>query len=239
MERHIIFASVILLSCLTQGQSQGWAEDACDRISNVEIRYKPYYDVYLDFNVTKQSPSGFFYEYIKVAVNECCHFMNVSFKKLEPTELEVEDLALKALGENEDVIPRPLVFYFPEFTANQAERFVYDYDLNFVKLARSPGQAVVMFKPESKEQVSLIYIFRESTPMLAMMLTMSWFVGILGWIAVSTISYHTTPYHTTPYHTTPYHTYHSTSGRILSMCSYAGPLEKPRRIPESIYFWDV
>ena len=221
MQRYIFFGLILLISWLTLTQGQGWAGQAsCNRISDVEIRYKDYYPNYLGFNLTTQSvdTQGMFYSYIKVAVNECCHFMDVSFKKLNRTELEVVDLALVALGENYDEVPRPFVFYFPEFIASN-DRVVYDYDLQFIKLERSSGQAVVMLTPESKKQVSMFYIFKESTPMLAMMLAMSWLVGILGWITVRTIPYttpyriiyHTIPYHTIPYHTIPYHTipYHT------------------------------
>ena len=184
MPRYIFLGSILLISWLTSTQGKGWAgQDSCSRISNVEIKYKDYYLNYLGFNLTTQSvdTAGAFYSYIKVAVNECCHFMDVSFTKLNRTLLEVEDLALTAVGENVAVVPRPFVFYFPEFTTNN-DRVVYDFDLQFIKLARSSGQAVVMLKPESKKQVSMFYIFKESSPMLVMMLAMSWFVGILGWI---------------------------------------------------------
>ena len=197
MQRYIFRASILLISWLTLTQGQGFAGQAsCNRSSKIEIRYKDYFSDYLGFNPTTQSvdTQGIFYNHIKRAVNECCHFMNVSFKKLNRTDLEVEDLAQVALDENLGTPPRPFVFYFPEFIANNA-KVVYDYDLHFIKLGRSSGQAVVMLKPESKKQISMIYILKECTPMLAMMLTMSWFVGILGWITVRTIPYHIL-YHT-------------------------------------------
>ena len=120
---------ILLISWLTLTQGQGFAGQAsCNRISNVEIRYKDYYPNYLGFNLATQSVDtrGMFYKYIKLAVNECCHFMNVSFKKLNRTDLEVEDLALVALDENLGTPPRPFVFYFPEFTVNN-DKVVYDY----------------------------------------------------------------------------------------------------------------
>jgi F0F1-type ATP synthase membrane subunit c/vacuolar-type H+-ATPase subunit K len=186
MQKFFLFALAILISCLAGGEGQGYAgEHACNRVSNVEIRYKDYFEIYLGFNRTSQSvgEDSFFYNYIKAAVNECCNFMDLNFTKLNSSEMEVEEIALWALV-NDTAIPRPFVFYFPEFATGK-EKIVYDFELSFIKLSRSPGQAVIMLKPDSKEQVSLFHIFKESTPMLAMMLAMSWLVGILGWIAVS------------------------------------------------------
>jgi hypothetical protein len=188
MQKFFLFGLAILMLCFPGGEGQGYAgKRACNRVSNVEIRYKDYFGIYLGFNRTSQSvdEDSLFYNYTKAAVNECCHFMDLNFTKLNSSEMEVEELALTAMSNgNDTAIPRPFVFYFPEF-ATSKEKIVYDYELSFIKLSRSPGQAVIMLKPESKEQVSLFYIVKESAPMLAMMLAMSWLVGILGWIAVS------------------------------------------------------
>ena len=187
MQWFIVFGFAALISYSSQVEGESWAgSDSCNRISNVEIKYKNYFEIYLGFNTTSQSVAkeSFFYNFIKAAVNDCCNFMDLKFTRLNSSESEIEELALKAFVEYNATIQKPLVFYFPEFAINK-ERTVYDYDLSFIKLSRSPGQAAVMLKPKSKSQVSLIYIFKESAPMLAMMLAMSWCVGILGWIMVS------------------------------------------------------
>lgn len=125
---------------------------------------------------------SFFYTYITTAVRTCCNHVSVNFTFLN-TSNEVEDLALLALMNGYSGIPKPFVFYFPEFAIGK-EKVVHDYELSFVKLSKSPGHAVIMKPPKPKEPVSLFYVFGELLPMLAMMLVMSWLVGILGWIAV-------------------------------------------------------
>ena len=186
MRDYIFCCVLILLSHLNPAQSY-LEKEICDRISNVEIRYKDYYDVYLQYNEATQSVGNVsaFYVYITSAVEGCCQGMPLNFTRLNSSKSDIEESALNALPtEDNTSIPRPFVFYFPEFAANK-EKIVYDFELTFVKLARSPGQALLMLTPESKQKVSFFHIFKESGAMLATMLTMSWFVGILGWITVS------------------------------------------------------
>ena len=189
MELHHFLAVTILLSSICQAHSKSEAGEACNRVSNVEIRYKDYFDYYLGFNRTTQTVSkiGLFYHYIKHAVNECCNYMDVNFTYINASESNIEHLALDRLAPDNSSGPRPFVFYFPEFAASK-EKSVYDFELPFVKLSRSAGQALLMLKPESKKKVGLFYIAVESGPMLAMMLAMSWFIGILGWITVRNLS---------------------------------------------------
>ncbi|XP_028394268.1 uncharacterized protein LOC114518470 isoform X2 [Dendronephthya gigantea] len=126
---------------------------------------------------------GVYASLIKEAVNGCCGALDLKFIMENSTKEDVEGLALHAMEEiNKTAVSKPFIFYYPEFAANK-EKIVYDYELSFVKLSRSAGHAAVMLKPKSKTKVSLLYILTESWPMLLTMLTMSWCVGILGWIA--------------------------------------------------------
>lgn len=188
MRSYFVFCVSILISCLSQAQSESQAGVTCLRVSNVEIRYKDYFGFYLAFNQTTQTVDkyGFFYHYITNAVNACCNFMDVNFTYINSSESNIEQLALHRLSPDDALAPRPFIFYFPEFATGK-EKDVYDFELPFVKLSRSPGQAALMVEPESKKKIGLFYIVVESGPMLAMMLTMSWFIGILGWITVSMV----------------------------------------------------
>lgn len=187
---HCYILLVALISSLTRAQDEGFAgKEACERISKVEIRYRDYYTFYLGHNFTtdKVDEIGRFYHYIKEALNDCCPQLDLKFvKENTTTELHAVDVEISALSllTDNETIPRPFVFFFPEFAVNK-EKIVYDYELQFVKLARSPGPAVVMLTPSSKNQVSVFTIFKESGPMVVFMLALSWFVGILGWVTVS------------------------------------------------------
>ena len=172
----LIGLAILSLSPLT--------DSLCNRVSRVEIRYKEYFWNYLHFNETFQRMEGIYAYLIKEAVNGCCKGVGLQFIKENSTTKDVEELALHALIKINETVPKPFIFYYPEFAANK-EKIVYDFELKFVKLSRSAGHAAVMLRPKSKKKVSLVYVLTESLPMLLMMLTMSWCVGILGWIAVS------------------------------------------------------
>ena len=189
MQSSFVFCVAILTSCLCQAQSESEAGEACLGVSNVEIRYKDYFSFYLGFNHTTKTivKDGLFYNYINEAVNACCNFMDVNFTYINTSTSNIEELALNRLSDDDRIAPRPFVFYFPEF-ATSREKDVYDFELPFVKLSRSAGQAAVMLEPGSKRKLGLFYIVVESGPMLVMMLAMSWFIGILGWITVSIAS---------------------------------------------------
>ena len=62
---------------------------------------------------------------------------------------------------------------------------VYAQQLPFLKLRKSPGFALIMLKSESHLDVSALDIIAPSWQIFALVLSLSWAVGIIGWALVS------------------------------------------------------
>ena len=63
---------------------------------------------------------------------------------------------------------------------------IYSHQIPFLKLRQSPGFALVMLKSESHLHISPLDVIVPSWPIFALVLSLSWAVGIIGWALVST-----------------------------------------------------
>ena len=170
--------------------NKNFSSELCDNISKIIVRYRDYYNIFLGQNSTTKEveKSGAFYQYITKAVPNCCRNLTVEFIYENATELDTVELVMANLTSSKRE-PRPFVFYFPEFTDTR-EKYVYDFELNFVKLASSSGQAAVMYDPggftaKQRDLDTVTKIVKSSGLLMMLMLTLSWLFGILGWVTVS------------------------------------------------------
>lgn len=179
---------LLVLFPLTQAH-MNLSSTICGNISKVIIRYRDYYGFFLGQNKTTKEvdKNGEFYRYITETVPRCCPNLKVEFIFENATELDTVELVMANLTSSKKT-PRPFVFYFPEFVDTQKKN-VYDFELSFVKLARSSGQAAVMFHAEGsvqhRETDTMLKIVKSAGLLIILMLTLSWLFGILGWATVS------------------------------------------------------
>lgn len=179
---------------LTFGLARSFAlelsPEICGNISEVIVHHRDYYQFYLgyDFGDGKLYKDGMFYKFINNAVPQCCPNLNVTFVFKNTTLLDTDELVMENLVQA-TTRPRPYEFYFPEFAKEDA-RHVYYYELSFVRLKRSQGQAAVTYKPhgvEDKNMGAVIKIVNSSGLWLFLMLILSWLFGILGWATVGRV----------------------------------------------------
>ena len=179
-----IFLHFAILASPTEGEL---ASNICSKIDKIVVRYRDYYDVYLGTNLTTGElvKSGKFYQILNDSIRICCSGIKLEYVYEHTTEDDLETLALHHLpvGDNDT---RVLTFFFPEF-AEYKDLTVYDFEMKFVKLSRSSGQALVMLKPSPKQPVFVFDIFVKSVPIIFFLMALSCTVGILGWIAVSSL----------------------------------------------------
>ncbi|XP_028414991.1 uncharacterized protein LOC114538066 [Dendronephthya gigantea] len=159
--------------------------DICSNITKVIIHYRDYYQFYLgnEFGNNNLYQGGMFVKIINTVVPKCCPKMNVTFVFKNVTNLDTDELVMRNLVQT-TTRPRPYEFYFPEF-AKEDVKHVYDYELSFVRLKQSQGQAAVMYKPhviENKHMDAIMQIVNSSGLALISMLVLSWLFGIFGWV---------------------------------------------------------
>lgn len=181
-----IFLHFAILASRTEGEL---SSNICNKIDKIVLRHRDYYDAYLGTNLTTGElvKSGTFYQILNYSIPICCSGIKLEYVYENTTKDDLETLALHHLdvGDNNT---RILTFFFPEF-AEHNERTVYDFEMKFVKLSRSSGHALVMLKPPPKQPVFVFEIFVKSIPILFFLMALSCTVGILGWIAVSSLLY--------------------------------------------------
>ena len=170
-----------------------FSSQTCNKmISKIVIRYRDYYTVFLGRNKTTNEvgKQGKFYQYITNAVPRCCPNLPVEFVFENATEQDTIELVMTNLT-NSSKRPRPFVFYFPEFMGQHIKR-VYDFQLFYIKLSSSSGQAVVMYSPDesARRKMTANTIVKSSVLLLILMLALSWLFGILGWAAVSFFNFY-------------------------------------------------
>ena len=61
---------------------------------------------------------------------------------------------------------------------------IYSHQIPFLKLRKSPGFALIMLKSESHMDLSPMDVIGPSWPIFALVVVLSWAVGILGWLLV-------------------------------------------------------
>lgn len=159
----------------------------CNRFDKIVLHYRDYFTLYLGRNSTtgELDESGKFYHVLQDAIPNCCAGIKLEYVYENTTADDLEMLVLKHLDIS-DSNPRVLTFFFPEF-AEHNERTVYDFEMKFVKLSRSSGHAVVMLTPSPQQPVFVFHIFVKSMPILLFLIALSFVVGILGWMAVSSV----------------------------------------------------
>ncbi|XP_028414374.1 uncharacterized protein LOC114537528 isoform X1 [Dendronephthya gigantea] len=152
----------------------------CNKISGVEVRYNEFYELYLGHDGANDElqKQGIVYRCLSEAVEACCPGMTLNFTLVNASvEYLVEEDILHHHGIRNT---SHLVFYFPEFTTKK-DLEVYSHKVPFLKLRKSPGFALVMLRSESHLDISASDIITPSWPIFALVLSLSWAVGIVGW----------------------------------------------------------
>lgn len=178
--RCLIFTFIVLVT-----EAEGSLPSSiCDKVDKIVVHYRNYYQIYLGNNITtgKLDSTGRFIYIMKDVIPSCCANIKLEYVYENTTEEDLETLVLESLSTH-DLQPRIFSFYYPEF-AEHKDQEVYDFELKFVKLSRSPGQAVVMLNLSEKPRVFLYHVFMKSSGIFLLLITLSWLIGILGWILV-------------------------------------------------------
>lgn len=167
------------------------SKEECDRVGAVEIRYNEFFELYLGRRLgsDKLEENGIVYNSLTKAVGACCPGMDLNFTLITNQTIEtlVQD---DILHNHKKTNETHRIFYFPEFT-EQGQLDVYSYRIPFFKLRKSPGLALVMLASESHLNVNAADVILPSWPIFALIISLSWAVGILCWALVSILVIHT------------------------------------------------
>ncbi|XP_028394247.1 uncharacterized protein LOC114518459 [Dendronephthya gigantea] len=160
-------------------------EEECKEVASLEVHYNEFFELYLGHNGTHEElqEGGIIYKSLREAMNECCPGIPLNFKLVnESVEYLVQrDILLHHEAQKQQNTSHELVFYFPEFTS-QGNLEVYSHQIPFLKLRKSPGFALIMLKSESHLDISALDVIGPSWPIFALLLSLAWAVGILGWV---------------------------------------------------------
>lgn len=180
-----MYKSVVLLLFVANVQSSisrcpGKRRDGniCPRSTNIEIKYKPYHDIYIFSNGSNKS----LYPYVlALASSQCCKSSTLNFVAIN-SSLDMEELIEDERCDKEEKNDTKLTFFFPVY-AKEGKKVVFDDEFLFIRLMKSPGPALLMLKSEiSKMKVSAAVAIRESWPLFLLIISLSVTVGILGWL---------------------------------------------------------
>ena len=166
----------------------------CSSLSEVQIHYKNYYDMYFGENpfVASLNHDGLFVKMLKEAKKLCCSTAQLTFNfipQTPSTDKEIEELVFESVkAERTNPKPGVVKLFYPEF-AFKKKLQVYDTQTPFVRLARSPGPAMIMPKPEAKKPVFVGEIFLKSWAITIFLIALAWIVGILVWISVRSLAF--------------------------------------------------
>ncbi|XP_028394048.1 uncharacterized protein LOC114518284 [Dendronephthya gigantea] len=167
---------------LSYGDNMG---PLCSELKEVRINYRNYYTLYLGddpFAPGNIEETGLFVTMIRDAVRLCCSTTKLTYVLIPQIpgtpDKEIEEMAgLLAGVTQEDSID----LFYPEFVYKKLHN-VYDTQMPFIRLSRSPGPALAMHKPKEKEPVFVGEIFLKSWAIIMFLITFAWIVGILVWI---------------------------------------------------------
>lgn len=154
----------------------------CPRSTKVEIKFKPYYEIYFDKNGSTKS---LYPRILAQASSQCCNSSSLDFISINSTE-DIEELIKDESCDKEDHNQTNLTFFFPVFI-QEGKKVAFDEEYQFVQLMKSSGPAVVMLKSEKgKMRVTASVAIRESWPLFALIISLSSTVGLLAWLMVCT-----------------------------------------------------
>ena len=162
-------------------------------VKRIEKNYWDYFGLVYIGNKMLGSALDESSRYVKVlrnAVPMCCNNTQLSFVFLDVARYpatknkDIESHVVEYLRNDPRGGGDVYRFYFPEF-ADKKERTLYDGTTEFVRLGSSSGHAIVMQKPEPLPPVFVGDIFVKSWAIMIFLVTFSWIIGILAWMAVS------------------------------------------------------
>jgi hypothetical protein len=165
----------------------------CSSLTDIEIHYKNYFDLYMGDNAFAMTleENGLFVKMLRAAAQLCCSTANLHFKLVHEDKTdrkEIEELVLNNVKKNRENPNVGVVkFYYPEF-AQKKSLHVYDTQTPFLRLSRSPGPALVMQNPGKKQPVFVGEIVVKSWAITLFLITIAWVIGILAWFTVSFIT---------------------------------------------------
>ena len=172
----VAFATVQSSKCLKKKKDGS----ICPRSTNIEIKFKPYYDMYFNRNGSKNSLYPLI---LRIASSQCCNSITLDFVPINSSR-GIEELVEDDSCYKEDKNDTKLTFFFPVFTKAE-KKVVFDEEFLFVQLMKSPGPALLMLKSEKdKMKVSAAVAIRESWPLFILIVSLSATVGLLSWFMV-------------------------------------------------------
>lgn len=152
----------------------------CPRSTNIEIKFKPYYDMYIDRN---GSTDSIYPLILTLASSECCKSSTLDFVPIN-SSMNIEELVEDERCYKEDKNDTKLTFYFPVFTKVD-KKVVFDQSFQFVQLMKSPGPALLMSTSvKDKMKVSAAMAIQGSWSLFVLIVSLSASVGLLGWCLV-------------------------------------------------------
>ena len=188
--RGCIVLQLLFVAVYASSPHEDYMGTECNSLTDIEIHHKNYFDMYMGespFTMTFND-DGLFVKMLKAAARLCCSTANINFilirdEKTNPKE--IEELVLDNIKTNRKNPNNGVVrLYYPEFVSKKLLH-VYDTQIPFLRLSRSPGPALVMQKPEKKQPVFVGEIILKSWTIALFLLSIAWLVGIFGWICVS------------------------------------------------------
>ena len=182
---YFIFNLLLILVCISLYSCNNMGPE-CASLTNVEIHYKNYFNIYLGDHpfLSGIDERGVFVKMIRQATALCCSTATVTFHPISKllANKEIEELVLESVVANRN--PNVLRFFSPEF-AYKKLLSVYDSQTPFIPLSRSPGPAVIMHTKPPKDPVFVGEIFFKSWNIIVFLMSFAWIIGILVWLCVS------------------------------------------------------
>ena len=180
------FLFAIVCISLAYGNNMG---PECNTLKEIQLHYKNYYDMYLGENPFTRvlSEEGLFVMVLKQTVKECCSTAKITYHKLQThmDDKAIEEFLLDAMKADRSNANNGIVKLFgPEYAYKKVQH-VYDLQVPFLGLFRSPGPALIMKKRTAKEPVFVGDIFLKSWAIIIFLISAAFIFGVLVWVLVS------------------------------------------------------